>query len=107
MEESQTVDVTAGSTHVNSVESPVKTIDSPKEAVEIVVEQASAPIAEKIEDTSPLGKRIRRASSKYEDVESKTLLVGYDYVLRLSNLKFRTSILLLHFWRIAYSSNWT
>ncbi|XP_063684056.1 bromodomain testis-specific protein-like isoform X3 [Bolinopsis microptera] len=78
VEESQTVDVTTGTTHINSSESPVKQVDSPaKEAVEIVVEQTSAPaVVENIEETSPLGKRIRRASSKYEDVESKTLLVG-------------------------------
>ena len=78
VEESQTVDVTTGTTHINSSESPVKQVDSPaKEAVEIVVEQTSAPaVVDNIEETSPLGKRIRRASSKYEDVESKTLLVG-------------------------------
>ena len=76
VEESHTVDVTTGTTHVNSLETPVKAVHSPKEAVEIVVEQAGVPVSEKTEDTSPLGKRIRRASSKYEDVESKTLLVS-------------------------------
>lgn len=75
MEESQTIDVTTGSTHVNS-ESPIKTIDSPKDSVEVIVEQNSAPPTEKKEEISPLGKRIRRASSKYEDVESKTLSVS-------------------------------
>ena len=76
VEESQTVDVTTGTTHVNSVETSIKAVHSPKESVEIVVEQAGVPAAEQADDVSPLGKRIRRASSKYEDVESKTLLVS-------------------------------
>ncbi|KAL5269753.1 hypothetical protein ACHWQZ_G003278 [Mnemiopsis leidyi] len=94
VEESQTVDVTTGTTHVNSVETSIKAVHSPKESVEIVVEQAGVPAAEQADDVSPLGKRIRRASSKYEDVESKTLLVkdeGKSDSDGLQNLGYTTN----------------
>lgn len=76
VEESLPVDITSGGNEIESsewqpVESPLVSVSVPDDLAPV------EPVSDDHkDDTSPLGKRIRRASSKYEDMETKPATVG-------------------------------
>ena len=78
IEESQPIDITSGGNEVETVD--WQPIESPLASAVETADDAPADdqtTDEQTDESSPLGKRIRRASSKYEEVENKPLAVRF------------------------------